>query len=234
MNEGVHVDLFNFEKADCRRKRSAERRRNPLFLRNQFVAVGKWGISFVRKQQIDLSNVGLISCTNTTWPDDENFDLGVHFFVDDFRFNDIYEHPEKSLQKFKQYRFCCTPDCSVYGEMPPWRQLESVAHSRWIGAWWQSQGMTIVPTISWDAYSSYEFCFDGVEEGSVVAVATYACRQNRSGFLRGYVAMIERIHPEAVICYGDPFPEMSGHVISVHPQSPRGFHREIPLRRNGQ
>lgn len=198
-----------------------------MFLRNQFPGPGKWGIPLVRKQRIDLSNVGLIACSNTTFPDNENFDLGVHFFVDDFRFDDIYEHPEKTVQKFKQYRFCCTPDCSVYAEMPPWRQLESVAHSRWIGAYWQEHGLLVVPTISWDAYPSYEFCFDGVEEGCVVAVATYACRQNRAGFLRGYAAMMERIRPEKVICYGEPFPGMAGPVIAIGPQSPRQFHREL-------
>ena len=222
------MELFGADECGSgRRKTSADRRCALMFLRNQFPGPGKWGIPLVRKQRIDLSNVGLIACSNTTFPDNENFDLGVHFFVDDFRFDDIYEHPEKTVQKFKQYRFCCTPDCSVYAEMPPWRQLESVAHSRWIGAYWQEHGLLVVPTISWDAYPSYEFCFDGVEEGCVVAVATYACRQNRAGFLRGYAAMMERIRPEKVICYGEPFPGMAGPVIAIGPQSPRQFHREL-------
>ena len=199
-----------------------------MFLRNQFSPVGKWEIPLVRKQTVDLDNVGLIACTNTVLPDDENFDLGVHFFVDDFRFVDIYDHPEKTLPKLKQYRFCCTPDCSVYGEMPLWRQLESVAHSRWIGAWWQANGLIVVPTISWGSYSSYEFCFEGVEQGCVVAVATYACRQNRSGFLRGYAAMMEQIKPEAVICYGETLQGMSGRIVPVLPLNPRNLHRELP------
>ena len=216
------------------RKSSADRRRDPLFLRNQFPGTGKWGIPLVRKQAIPLDGVGLLACTNMTFPDHENFDLGIHHFVDDFRFDGVYEHPEKSLPLYRQYRFCCTPDCSVYAEMPPWRQLESVAHSRWIGAYWQGHGLIVVPTISWDAYPSYEFCFEGVEEGCVVAVATYACRQNRAGFLRGYAAMMERIRPETVICYGEPFPGMTGTITTVYPQSPRQLRRDIPKRRREQ
>ena len=232
MNEPIQTELFPEEaiRGKCRRRSSSVRRRDPMFLRNQFPGFGKWGIPFVRKQSVDLDNIGLIACTNTVFPDDENFDLGVHFFVDDFRFLDIYDHPEKTLAKFKQYRFCCTPDCSVYGEMSPWRQMESVARSRWIGAFWQSKGMIVVPTVSWDSYASFEFCFDGIEEGSVVVVATYGCRQGRAGFLRGYSEMLKRVRPEAVICYGQPFPGMPGRIIAIPPQNPRELHRELPVR----
>lgn len=198
-----------------------------MFLRNQFPGVGKWGIPLVRKQPIDMDDVGLIAFTNTVDGDVENFDLGVHFFVDDYRFEETYDNPERWLARLNQYRFCCTPDFSVYGEMDPWRQMESVAHSRWVGAFWQSKSMVVVPTISWDDYSSFDFCFDGVEEGCVVAVATYACRQNRAGFLRGYTTMLNRIHPAAVICYGDPIPGMGGRVLPIPSQHPRELHREL-------
>lgn len=212
-----------------RRKTAFDRRNDPMFLRNKFFGVGKYGFPLIRKQTIDLDGIGLIACTNTVEKDEENFDLGVHFFVDDYRFDDIYDNPEVTFPLYSQYRFCCTPDYSVYGDMRPWRQLESVAHSRWVGAWWQSKGMKVVSTISWDKFPSYEFCFDGVEKGCVVAIATYACRQSRAGFMRGYDEMIERIQPEAIICYGTPFPQMRGEVITVVPKNPRQFHRELQI-----
>ncbi len=203
-----------------------------MFLRNQFSGAGRWEMPLVRKQPVDLSNAGLLAFTNTVPGDRENFDLGVHFFVDDFRFEDLYEHPEATFPVLSQYRFCCTPDFSVYGEMPAWRQLESVAHGRWVGACWQARGMTVVPTVSWDAYPSFGFCFEGVEMGCTVAVATYACRQGRAAFLRGYAEMMERIRPEAVLCYGEPFPGMDGPLIAVQPQNPRQLHRILPRQGN--
>ena len=220
--------LFNLEEErNGLRPKSADRRRDPMFLRNQFPGVGKWGLPFVRKQAVDLENVDLIAFTNTLENDDENFDLGVHFYVDDYRFEDIYAHPEKTLTRLRQYAFCCSPDFSVYAEMPLWRQMESVAKSRWVAAWWQSKGLTVVPTVTWDSWPSFEFCFDGIEEKSVVSVATYACKQDRAGFLRGYAAMLERITPEAVLCYGDPLPGMSGPLVFIPPRNPREMHREL-------
>lgn len=46
--------------------------------------------------------------------------------------------------------------------------------------------MTVIPTISWSDYPSYQFCFDGIEEGSCVAVGMIGCKSNRIGFMRGY------------------------------------------------
>ena len=227
MSEFVQEELFGGDLGRKKARNARIRRNDPRFLRNQFPGTGKYGIPLVRKQPIDLDCVNLIACTNVILDDEEYFDFGVHFFVDDFDFGDPYENPEKTYSLYAQYRFCCTPDYSVYGEMQTWRQIESVAHSRWCGAWWQSKGMKVVPTISWDRYPSYDYCFEGVEEGAVVAVATYACRQGRMGFVRGYDAMLERIRPEAVICYGEAFSDMRGNLIPVPVCHPRHFHREL-------
>lgn len=135
--------------------------------------------------------------------------------MDDYRFTGIYTHPERSLEKYAQYAFLLTPDFSTYVDMGLWRQIESVAQNRWVGAYWQSKGLYVVPTISWSTAQSYEFCFDGVEKGSVVAVSTLGCRRARTRFMRGYDTMYERLEPEKVICFGKPFREMAGNVIIV-------------------
>ena len=217
---------FAADLTDKRRRPAYERRNDPLFLRNQFDGVGAFGIPLVRRQDTDLRDVRLIACTNTVRNERTYRHCGVQFFVDDYRFPTLYASPERTYPIYSQYAFCCTPDFSVYGEMQTWRQIVSVARNRWCGAGWQSRGMKVVTTISWDRYPSFGFCFDGVEDGSVVAVATYACRSSRMGFMRGYDAMLERIRPSAVICYGEAFREMRGNVIAVPTCHPRRFHRD--------
>lgn len=210
-----------------RHRRMIDRRTDPMFLRNQFEGKGKWGMPMVHKQEIDLSDLELIACTNCIDDDREYYDRGVHFFVDDCNFEDIYLAPEKTIALYSQYRFCCTPDFSAYSEMPQWRQLESVAHSRWCGAWWQAHGMKVVPTVTWDGYASFEFCYEGIERGSIVAIATYACRQNEVAYMRGFRTLCERVAPSAIICYGEPFPDMVDKVIPIPVCLPRCLHREV-------
>ena len=196
--------------------KSKQKRNHPLFIRNQFQTQGKYGMPVIKKQDIKLDNLSLISCSDTQPNASEiNKRCGVHFFVDDDRFEDIYRHPERSLKKYSQYSFLLSPDFSTYSEMNPWRQIESVAHSRWVGAYWQNHGLKVIPTITWSKPQSYEYCFDGVEKHSTVAIGMIGCKRNRFDFLNGYNEMLRRIEPNAIICFGKPFKEMKGNIIEV-------------------
>ena len=129
---------------------SKEMRANSLFMRNTFQSVGKWDIPLVKKQAFSCDNLDLMACSDTRAHDNEvNKQKGIHFFVDDYRFTSVYKNPEKSLEKYSQYRFLLTPDFSLYADMDLWRQLESVAMNRWVGAYWQNHGLTVIPTVSW-------------------------------------------------------------------------------------
>jgi len=199
-----------------------EMRENPLFLRNSFASIGKWGIPFVKKQEISTNNIMLVACSDTRANDnEENKKKGVHFFVDDYRFSGIYDNPDRSLERYSQYSFLLTPDFSTYSDMDLWRQLESVAKNRWVGAYWQSKGRVVIPTISWSDANSFEFCFDGVERNSMVAVGMIGCKHSRVGFMRGYNEMLVRLNPDKIIVFGTPFPEMKGKIVPVDYQSSR-------------
>ncbi|MDO5833061.1 MAG: DUF4417 domain-containing protein [Lachnospiraceae bacterium] len=191
-------------------------RLDPLFTRNEYTCCGRWDIPLVKKQEVDLAKIRLISYSDTRSNDrPENKKCGVHFFIDDYRFESIYRSPEKSLLKLSQYAFLLTPDYSTYADMNQWRQLESVAHNRWCGAYWQSKGLTVIPTVSWSTPASYSYSFDGIEKGAIVAIGMIGCKKNKSDFMHGYNTMLERIQPEAIICFGNPFSEMTGNLITV-------------------
>ena len=118
-------------------------------MRNQFEGVGQWGLPLIKKQDLSFSEVKALAYSQTRKKEAiEAQSYGVHFFVDDYRFNNIYENPERSIEKLSQYSFLFSPDFSVYADMPRWKQLENVAKNRWCGAYWQSKGKVVIPTIS--------------------------------------------------------------------------------------
>lgn len=196
---------------------SIERRNNQLFLRNSYEKDGKYSIPLIKKQNLELDNINLISYSDTRNNESEkNTNKGVHFFIDDYRFEVIYNHPEKSLAKLKQYKFVCTPDFSIYSEMDKWRKIENVAKNRWVGAFWQEHGLIVIPTISWGKSSTFDYCFDGVEEGSIVAISTLGCKKAKRDFLIGYEEMKKQINPAAIICFDTPFEEIKDEVICVN------------------
>ena len=79
----------------------------------------------------------------------------------------------------------------------------------------------VIPTVSWGLENTFDFCFNGIEKGSTVAVSTYMVSEHGSHkdqkefFLKGYNEMLKRIEPELIICYNTPFPEMEGNVLYV-------------------
>lgn len=94
--------------------------------------------------------------------------------------------------------------------MPLMLQMYSTFKNRWCGAYWQSLGLNVIPTIEWGDERSFDFCFEGVEEGSIIAVSTYGKQKIEKEFMKGYNEMLKRIKPCAIICYEKPFPKMKG------------------------
>ncbi len=204
-----------------------KRKHKQRLVRNEFERSGKYGIPLIKKQNIDLDKIELLSWLKTKNDDVENKNKTIHFFTYDWKFESVYEKPEIALEKLDQYYALLTPEFSTYKNMPLARQIDSVFKNRWCGAFWQKQGMLVIPTISWGSYACFECCFDGVEEGSVVAVSTYTREHNKKGFMQGYQLMMEKIKPSAIICYGDPFPEMKGNIKAIDPYNKEELIKKI-------
>lgn len=190
-------------------------RHDEKFMRNSYGSAGFLNFSKVIAQNISLEDLKLLSYSDTKKNDILNKHCAVHFFIDDYRFESVYKYPEKNLEKLSQYRFLISPDFSVYADMPRWRQIESVAKSRWCGAYWQSKGMIVVPCVSWSDTRSFDFCFDGIPKKATVAIGMNGCKHSRLGFLNGYNAMLKTLSPTSIICLGKPYPEMDGNIVSI-------------------
>ena len=141
-------------------------------------------------------------------PSDGSLEEGaVHFFLDDFRFESVWNQPKNSLRYLSKFRLVLTPDFSLYKDYPLAMQVWNVYRSRWVGRFWSEQGKTVIPTVSWSTYESYEYAFAGLPRRSVVAVSAVGLRKkeawlNQSIFLAGFREMVQTIKPMLVLAYG--------------------------------
>jgi hypothetical protein len=143
----------------------------------------------------------------------------VHFFLFDALFESVWNRPQQALRYLEGFKAVLTPDFSLNVEMPLAVQIWNTYRSRWCGAHWQAQGYTVIPTVGWSTPESYAFCFAGLAAHSPVALTTLGARStdNRATFLHGFDALIERIKPSIVLCYGDPLPEITRVPLQVYP-----------------
>lgn len=192
--------------------KSVDFRNDPMFLRNQFARDGTFEMPVIKKTMLNLENIQLIGYDRLS--EGQNGKI-VHFFLDDYKFEVLWKDPEPRVEKLKEYRAVLSPQFSMYTEMPVAVQIHQVFKSRWCGAYFQSKGMKVIPSLVWGEADTFWFSFDGVDEGSVVAVSTVGMRTEKNLFMAGYKEMLRRIKPKAIICYGEPFEEMEGKLITV-------------------
>lgn len=149
--------------------------------------------------------------------DEDNKHKTIHFFTYDWLFENVYEKLELAMERLSQYYAILSPEFSLYWDMPKVLQIYSTFKNRWCGAFFQKHGMKVIPTVCSAGEDSYDFCFDGIEQGSVVAVSTYCREEYKREFMKSYNKMLEVIKPAGIICYGTPFEEMTGNIKAISP-----------------
>lgn len=179
---------------------------------------GEFDIPMIFKDSIskDFELVGFNYAKSEKQPNGK----GIHFFVDDYQFLRLWNRPNNYLNLLKKFDFVLTPDFSTYTDFPKAMQIYNHYRKHWLGAYWQANGIKVVPTISWSDERSLEWCFDGEPKHSIVAVSSVGTQQNKDSkkaFLLGYEKMIEKLEPETIIFYGNVPKECLGNIINIKP-----------------
>lgn len=133
----------------------------------------------------------------------------VHFFIDDYQFERIWNLPDRYVECLRQFQCVIAPDFSQYTDMPYPQRMWNNYRGKFMGAWLQSQGVTVIPNVTWSLPDSYEYCFDGIPQQSVIAInSTGAARYGLTRFLwlKGYREALSSLRPLAVIRYGTMIP----------------------------
>ena len=135
----------------------------------------------------------------------ENKNCGIHFYVDDYQFERLWNAPEKYVDVLREYECILTPDFSLYMDMPMPMKIWNIYRSRQIGAYYQSMGIRVIPTISWAEEETFDFCFLGIPKGSIVSVSTIGVKENSEALQiwnAGMREMIRQIEPSTILVYG--------------------------------
>ena len=131
--------------------------------------------------------------------------VGVHFYLDDYQFERVWNTPSEYVDILKQYECVLSPDFSLYMDMPMPMKIWNIYRSRQIGQYWQKQGIKVIPTISWAEKETFDFCFEGIPKGSIVSISTIGVKRNKTSLKvwnDGVTEMIERIKPAVILVYG--------------------------------
>lgn len=132
--------------------------------------------------------------------------VGVHFFIDDYQFERIWNKPHENIERLRGFSCVLTPDFSTYVDMPMAMKIWNIYRSRLIGQIMQDAGLNVIPAIRNLGDGTSEMCFEGIEAGGVYAMSTVGVCNSDKDFkeiCRNEVSDVIRIlKPECLVIYG--------------------------------
>ena len=132
---------------------------------------------------------------------------GVHFYIDDYRFERVWNKPTRYAQLLCDFKYILSPDFSMWTDYPKALQIYNHFRKHWLGAYFQMYGIDVIPTIGWSDKDSFKWCFDGEPKNSIVSVSSVGVCKNKEairGFMDGYIEMLDRLNPTQILFYGNP------------------------------
>lgn len=146
----------------------------------------------------------------------------AHFYYDDFKFIQAWRDPDKYINTLRKFKAVISPDFSLYTDFPRALQILSCYRRQWCGAYWQSIGLDVIPDVVWGDEKSFDYCFLGIPQHSVVAVSSVGVSNDKDWngsegdrFRAGYNEMLKRLEPTKIIFYGTILDGLEGDIIRV-------------------
>lgn len=73
----------------------------------------------------------------------EHYSGFVHFYMDDYKFESVWNHPQAALKKFRRCGGVITPDFSTYQDMPAALKIYNTYRMRAFGYWLGKNGIQV-------------------------------------------------------------------------------------------
>lgn len=220
LNDILNIDMeqfgFEFKDEELEKEKVQKRVANILNLElAQFEGVGKYDIPYIEPVR-ELPKITEWIGFNYVLSDKNPEGKGVHFFVDDYQFERVWNNPDAYVKKLLQYEAVIAPDFSPYGDMPLATQIFNHYRKHWVARYFQERGVNIIPCIRASTDErSLDFYLDGEPRGGIVAISSMwvnKSKELKDYFMREYNLMYETLKPCKILVYGTKIDGLKGNI----------------------
>lgn len=128
----------------------------------------------------------------------------VHFFIDDYQFERLWNEPKRYLDKLRRYVCVASSDFSPYGDMPLACQIYNHYRKHWLGAWMQEHGVTVIPTVRCSTDPrSLQWFLEGEPKKSIIIMSSMWSTIVEKEAKEEYNLVKKRLKPSKIFIYGD-------------------------------
>lgn len=141
---------------------------------------------------------------------------GLHFFVDDYRFEGVWRSPDRYAPVLTRAPVVCGPDFSVLTGWPFAMVVWQVYRARWLARVLQELGAVIVPAVTWAEPRTFEVAFLGLPRGVPVAVSSVGRARHRAAWDLGFRRLVEAVEPRLALVHGPALDGDVDELVEVH------------------
>ena len=187
----------------------------------EYVERDAYGIPVIEAVPIDISAMNnglwLINMKNISAKDKHPDRKIIHSFCYDDTLKRAYNNPINYLARAAPYYAVSSFDFSMDDKMDFKQILDATYDNRWSGAFMQSNGKIVVPTVGWIKPDTYDICFSGLRDGGVFLISTLGVNNSicYPAFIDGYREMRRRFPNTQIISVGDRLEGMDDDVCYV-------------------
>lgn len=130
--------------------------------------------------------------------------IGTHFYIDDYKFQCVWNSPDKYITMFQSCDNIIMPDFSLYYDMPVALQIYNKYRNHWLSVYYSVKGVTVIPNVSLSIPNYFEWSFIGYPKKSVVAfsdIGTIRDSTCRKIVKLSYDEMINKLEPIQVLYF---------------------------------
>lgn len=145
----------------------------------------------------------------------------VHFFLNDYQFERIWNNPEKYIERLSKYAAVTAPDFSIYDYMPMALKIYNHYRKLWVAKIFQESGLTVIPTFRTTITESDfdDICCDGMPVGGTYIISSIYTNTSREDkekvFKRQYDILTNKLNPCKCYIYGKLYDGLEGNIENV-------------------
>lgn len=146
-----------------------------------------------------------------------SFEEMLLFFEADAKFKRIRNNTAYWIDFVSGYPISSSPDFSIYWSMSLEKQKQNKDFNLWFGREVQKKNPSMIFNVRFGDALSYDFCFDGFPQNSIVMVGTHGCIKRydeRLVFRAGFSELVRRLSPTVVVVYGRTPLDIFGDYVS--------------------
>lgn len=135
----------------------------------------------------------------------KEYDSWIHFYEHDYKFEKLWNNPQKYLPIVKKFKGIISPDFSLYYDMPLVMQKWNTYRGKALASYFYENGVEIIPNVRWGDERTFELATLGVEKNKTIAVGTHGCIkivEEKLMFIRGFDYVVQALKPENIVVYG--------------------------------